>query len=186
LRGDREKTLGSLIDVFGAKSFAVLFVLLLAVPALPLPTGGVTHVFELIAILVALQLVVNRKEIWLPERWRKTHIGGDRQQRFIRALMRIVRRLERISRPRLRFLFGHRISNVGFGLAVIIGSLAAFVAPPFSGLDTLPALGVVVMSIGFLLEDALIVFAGIAIVAAGIALEIVLGRAAFDVAQKLF
>ena len=38
LRSEHPRTIGSLIDVFEEKSFAVLFVLLLALPALPLPT----------------------------------------------------------------------------------------------------------------------------------------------------
>jgi hypothetical protein len=54
--------LGGLIDVFEKKSFALVFILLLCVPAL-LPTGGATHVFEIIAILVALQLVAGRDAI---------------------------------------------------------------------------------------------------------------------------
>ena len=57
LRSDEPKTLGSLVELFEEKSFAVIFVLLLAVPALPLPTGGATHVFEVIAMLLSLQLV---------------------------------------------------------------------------------------------------------------------------------
>lgn len=40
LVSEREKTLGSLIATFEDKSFAILFVLLLGVPALPLPTGA--------------------------------------------------------------------------------------------------------------------------------------------------
>jgi hypothetical protein len=51
------------------------------------------------------------------------------------------------------------------------------VAPPFSGLDTLPALGVVLLSLGVLLEDALIAAAGIAVGAGGIALVVLLSRA---------
>ena len=66
LSDDGPRTLGSLIDLFGLKSFALVFVLLLGIPALPLPTGGATHVFEIIAVLVALELIVGRKEIWLP------------------------------------------------------------------------------------------------------------------------
>jgi hypothetical protein len=58
-----------------------------------------------------------------------------------------------------------------------VGSTAAFLAPPFSGLDTLPALGVVVLSLGVLLEDALVVIAAVLIGAVGIAIEIALGRA---------
>ena len=56
--------------------------------------------------------------------------------------------------------------------------LGAFVAPPFSGLDTLPSLGVVLLSLGVLLEDALIATAGIAIGAGGISLVLLLSRAA--------
>ena len=52
------------------EGFALLFVLLLGVPALPLPTGGATHVFEVIAVLLALQLIMGRDKIWLPQRWR--------------------------------------------------------------------------------------------------------------------
>jgi hypothetical protein len=129
LAGEGDKTLGGLVDVFGKKSFAILFVLLLGVSALPLPTGGATHVFEIIAALLALQLILGREEIWLPERWRKLELAGPKQQRFISGLMRLIRRLERFSRPRLTFLFEHRLSNVVFGLLVLGGAAGAFLAP---------------------------------------------------------
>jgi hypothetical protein len=58
LNSDGDKTLSGLIELFQEKSFAILFVLLLGVSALPLPTGGVTHVFEIVAVLLALQLVI--------------------------------------------------------------------------------------------------------------------------------
>jgi hypothetical protein len=54
LTGDGDKTLGRLVEMFEEKSFAILFVLLLGVPALPLPTGGATHVFEIVAVVLAL------------------------------------------------------------------------------------------------------------------------------------
>jgi hypothetical protein len=177
LAGDRDKTLGGLANVFGEKSFAVLFALLLCVPALPLPTGGATHVFEVIAVLLALQLIAGRSQIWLPRRWQALDLAGAKRERFVHALVRLIRRLERVSRPRLTFLFEHRLSNVIFGALVAVGSTAAFLAPPFSGLDTLPALGVVVLSLGVLLEDALVVIAAVLIGAVGIAIEIALGRA---------
>ncbi|HEY4427928.1 MAG TPA: exopolysaccharide biosynthesis protein [Solirubrobacteraceae bacterium] len=178
LGGEGEKSLGGLIDVFGDKGFALLFVLLLGVPALPLPTGGATHVFEAVAVLVALQLIIGRDRIWLPERWRRLELAGKRQQRFVNALIRWIHRLERISRPRLTFLFDHRLSNAVFGLLVVGGSVAAFVAPPFTGLDTLPALGVVLLSLGVLLEDFIVVVVALIVGAAGVVLEVVLGSAA--------
>jgi hypothetical protein len=136
-------------------------------------------------VLLALELLAGRREIWLPERWRKLELAGEKRQRFITALLKLVRRLERLSRPRLRRLFGHRASDVVFALLVIAGSLGAFLAPPFTGLDTLPALSVVLLSLGVLLEDFLIVVVALAVGVAGIALDLVLGGAAINALGSL-
>jgi hypothetical protein len=186
LTGEGDRTLGTLVDVFEEKSFAIAFVLLMGVPALPLPTGGVTHVFEIISVLLALELIVGRDQIWLPKRWQRMNLAGPRQQKFLNGLMKVIRFFERYSKPRLTFLFGHRITNAVFGVVVIAGAVGAFVAPPFTGLDTLPSLGVVIVSLGILLEDVVVVAVGLVVGAAGVLLEIVLGKAALDEAKKLF
>src|SRR3954471_19405947 len=95
LESDGEKTLGSMVELFEEKSFAMLFVVLLGVPALPLPTGGATHVFEVVAALLALQLIAGRDQIWIPARWRATELSGGKSERFIRMQMRLIGRLER-------------------------------------------------------------------------------------------
>ena len=100
--------------------------------------------------------------------------------------MKVIRWIERFSRPRLRFLFDHRASNSVFGLLVIAGSLGAFLAPPFTGLDTLPALGVVLLSLGVLLEDFAVVVLALIVGGAGVLLEIVLDRAAVRGVGNLF
>ena len=46
LKSNKPKTLLSLDKVFAEKSFAIIFILLLAPSALPVPTGGITTVFE--------------------------------------------------------------------------------------------------------------------------------------------
>jgi hypothetical protein len=159
---------------------------LLGVPALPLPTGGVTHVFEIVVVVLAAQLLVGRETIWLPQRWRKLDLAGPRQHRFITGLIKWIGRLESISKPRLQFLFDHRLSNVVFALLIIASAVGAFAAPPFTGLDTLPALGGVLIALGVLLEDFAVVVAGVVVGAAGIALEFVLGKAAVNGIGKLF
>ncbi len=186
LEGDTDKTLGSLVEVFGEKSFAILFVVLLGVPALPLPTGGATHVFEIIAALLALQLIVGRDQIWLPQKWCKLELAGPKQQRFITGLMKLIRRLERFSRPRLRFLFETRVSNSVYGLLALGGTAGAFFAPPFTGLDTLPALGVVLLSLGVLLEDVIVVAIGLVVGIAGVLLEIIVGSAVVHGVSSIF
>ena len=68
-----------MIEVLGKRAPALIFAILLAVPAPALPRCGATHVFKLIAIVLALELIVGRDEIWLPARWRarKVNPAGD-------------------------------------------------------------------------------------------------------------
>ena len=186
LTGDGDKTLGGLTGVFEEKSFAILFVLLLGVSALPIPTGGATHVFDVIAVLTAAQLVIGRAHPWIPQRWMGLNLGGPKQQKFISALLKAIRWLERFSRPRMAWVFDHWLTNAAFGLVVIAFTAGAFFAPPFSGLDTLPALGVVLVSLGVLLEDIAIVAVGLVVGVGGIIAEVVLGKAAVDGIGKLF
>ncbi len=64
-----------MIEVFGKRAFALIFAILLAGPALSLPGCGATHVFKLIAIVLALELIGGRDEIWLPARWRARKVN---------------------------------------------------------------------------------------------------------------
>jgi hypothetical protein len=186
LRSDQPRTIGSLIDVFEEKSFAVLFVLLLAVPALPLPTGGVTHVFEVIAMLLALELIVGRRKVWLPERWRAREIGMPTRERFATTLLPRIRWIERHSHAHLGFLLSHRIAGIVYGAVTLVLVLTAFLAPPFTGLDTIPSIGVVLISLGVLLEDPILGGIGFVVGGAGVLIVFLLGRAAVDAIRGLF
>jgi hypothetical protein len=186
LRSRDPKTIGSLIDLFEEKSFAVLFILLLAVPALPLPTGGVTHVFEVIAMLLALELIAGRRKVWLPERWRSREIGPEMRERFSKSLLPRIRWIERHSHARLGFLLSYRFAGIVYGAVTLLLVVTAFLAPPFTGLDTIPSIGVVLISLGVLLEDPVLGTIGFVVGAAGVLIVFLLGRAAVDVVRGLF
>jgi hypothetical protein len=185
LGSDRPKTLGNITELFGPRSFALVFVLLMALPALPLPTGGATHVFEIVTMLVALQLVVGRRCIWLPARWQRLQLASPSRQKLLNALLRRIRWLERFSRPRATSLFDHRATTSAFGLLVFALTLSAFLAPPFSGLDTLPSLGVVVIGLGVLNRDIVLALAGAVIGAVGVATVLALGNLVVKAAQHV-
>jgi hypothetical protein len=185
--GGDDTTLGGLVALFGQRSFALLFVVLMALPALPIPTGGATHVFEIVVALVALQLIAGREAIWIPQRWMGLRIAGKNgDAKFVHGLVKLISRLERLSRPRFAFLFDRRLTNIVFGLLVIGGCAGAFLAPPFSGLDTLPAMGVVVLSLGVLLKDVVMAAVGIAIGTIGVFVEIFLGKALINWLRGFF
>ena len=175
LRSEDPKTLGAMGGVFAEKGFAVTIMLLMVLPATPLPTGGVTHVFEAITVLLAAQMVVGRRTIWLPERWQKRELGETITGKAIPFIVRWVRRVERISRPRWARLFGQRWVLRLLGLILMTFALGAAFAPPFSGLDTFPALGAVLVSLSIILEDVVVLAIGTAIGTGGIVLIITIG-----------
>lgn len=177
LQSDRKKTIGDLVETFGPRSFAVLFIVLMALPALPLPTGAVSHVLEVVAMLLALELIVGRREVWIPKRFESREIKGISNPKFTRVLLSRIRWFERFSRPRMTGLLENRLTGVAFGAGVFGMALTAFLAPPFSGLDTLPSLGVVVLSLGVLLGDVLIAGLGVGVGTLGLVLIIGLGKA---------
>jgi hypothetical protein len=186
LRIADDKTLGGMSKLFGEKSFAIIFLLLMALPALPIPTGGITHVTEIICMLVSLQLIVGRKTIWLPKRWQKLNAGKFLEGKAGSKLIGFISWFERFSRHRWGGLLTRTPVPNLIGLVILLFTMAAFVAPPFSGLDTLPALGVVVISLALILEDSLVVLAGILIGAGGIALEVAAGTALYEGVTHIF
>lgn len=176
LISNKPKTIQGLIDHFAEKSFAVLFLILLAIPALPLPTGGVTHIFEIIAMLLALELTAGMSKVWLPKRWRRLKLPAKMQSSTLPFLVKALQKTERYSQVRLRSLLKKSITARIIGLLVLTFSLFAFVAPPFSGLDTLPALGVVFISLAIILDDFILLLLGLVIGLVGIGLVIGTGK----------
>ena len=62
----------------------------------------------------------------------------------------------------------------------------ALLAPPFSGLDTLPALGVVTICLAIILEDAIVLGIGMVIGSGGLVLIVTIGAAVAHFLQDRF
>jgi hypothetical protein len=179
LSSKKPKTLQNLIDKFQEKSFAILFLLLMATPALPLPTGGISHVFELIVLLLSLELIIGRRTVWLPKRWLKLTLPKKFEKAALKPLLKLILKAEKYSRPRLSKLLDNSLLVRVLGLVVFTLTLFAFLAPPFSGLDTLPALGVVFISLALILEDYILGVIGLIVGLVGAGIVLTLGSLVF-------
>jgi hypothetical protein len=175
LRAEGPKTLGGLGSVFAERAFAVMVLLLMFVPALPLPTGGISHAFEIIAVLIAGQMVIGLKAVWLPRRWQARELGPLLTEKAIPFMTRWIRRFERLSRRRGARLLEFHLSQRIIGVLLIALAITALVAPPFSGLDTLPAAGAVIVCLGYILRDVLVIAIGTVVGAAGAVLIVTIG-----------
>lgn len=180
LYGPKPVTVQGLLETFDEKSYAILFLLLMAIPALPLPTGGLTHIFEVIVLLLAIELFIGKTHIWLPKSWLSKTLPRTLQSTVLPRGMKILQWLEGHSKQRFASLLRNPITTRLFGVIVFVFTLFALVAPPFSGLDTLPALGVVVISLALILEDGLLSLLGVFIGTTGVIVALLLGKAAFQ------
>lgn len=186
LRTDGIKTVGTLTDVFAERAFAVTILLLMFLPALPLPTGGITHVFEAITVIVAAEMVVGVRRLWIPQRLRQRDLRSSVTEKAIPFMVRRIRWFERLSRPRWERLVNSRLFHRLSGLIFIGLAVAAALAPPFSGLDTLPALGAVVIALGLILADIVVFAIGVIIGTGGVVLIVTVGAALFQAVRHLF
>ena len=107
-------------------------------------------------------------------------------EKAVPFISRRIRWFERFSRPRGVRLFRNRLSLSFVGLVIVAFAVAAALSPPFSGLDTLPSLGAVVVALAIILEDVVVLGIGAAIGLTGIALSITLGAAAVRLVGGLF
>ena len=121
-----------------------------------------------------------------PRRLSVTGLGAVEARRCFDPQLALEAVELRISRPRGRWLFGHRLSGSVFGLAALGLALTAFLAPPFSGLDTLPSIGLVVLALGYLLTDIVVVAAGAVIGVLGVASVMFHGSIAVKFFKSIF
>jgi hypothetical protein len=186
LQSKKPKTIGAMLDTLDEKGFAFLFFILLLLPALPIPTAGLSHVFEAIACLVAVQLMIGRREVWIPDFLAQKQLPQSLAQRIIPYTIKRVRFFEKYTSSNMRAVLRTKIFRVCLGLFVVVFSGFAFFAPPLSMLDTLPSLGVVGMSLGVILDDIRIVMTGWLVGMIGVVLTVALsGSILYIVAQSL-
>ena len=100
-------------------------------------------------------------------------------------MIRWIRRVERFSRPRGARLFEQGWMLRLLGLLMIGFAVGAAIAPPFSGLDTLPAMGAVAVALAIILEDMVVLAIGTAIGTGGIILILTIGAAIVRILRTL-
>jgi hypothetical protein len=131
-------------------------------------------------VMVVAQMVLGRDELWLPRRFRDHELGETMTGKAIPRILNVVRWFERWARPRLARVLDRRPVKSLLAVFLLVFVAGALFAPPFSGLDTLPSLGVVIACLGIIFSDAIIVGLGLLVGAAGIALVILLGSVAWS------
>lgn len=153
-------TLSMVMGLLGKESFLILSVFLTLPFLVPVSIPGVSTAFGAIILLIGISLLLNRQP-WLPDRFMMHVFPTDKIRTCLSQGLIWIKRLERISHRRVPSLcHGHLISKIN-GLVVVASSIL-LMAPlafiPFS--NTLPALAILLLSIGILQHDGFFVLLG--------------------------
>ena len=166
---------GEILDRFGDRSFGAVM-LLLALPNMaPLPPGAST-LFGLPMILVAAQLALGRRAIWLPASLRRRSIAAPLFARIVTATRPYLRWAERLLRPRLTFMLGATAIRLT-GAACVI--LAILIALPIPLANFVSGLAVTAFALGLLRQDGAAIIAGWTVTAVSIGATALVSGAAW-------
>ena len=171
--------IAELLDGFGDRSFGAVM-LLLALPNLvPLPPGAST-IFGLPLILVAGQLALGGRTVWLPQSIRRRSIATSVFSKIVNATRPPLRRAERLLTPRLSFMLAPLVVRL-VGVACVV--LAILIALPIPLANFLSGLAVAAFALGLLRHDGVAILFGWAATAVSVGATVLVSGAVWIAAE---
>jgi hypothetical protein len=164
---ERSVTLGELLPGIAPRDHALLTAVLSVGFCHPIPLPGLSTLCGLIIAVAGGRMALGLGP-WVPQRWRARPLPGPRLEKIFAFGARLMRKFERVIKPRGRWLSNHPWTQRASGVAIALcGLLLAVPAPPGTALP--PAAAILLISVGTLEADLLFLAAGYAALAFNIA-----------------
>ncbi|MDJ0675447.1 MAG: exopolysaccharide biosynthesis protein [Calothrix sp. MO_167.B42] len=165
-----EVNLTDILLLGGERIFGFLFVILSLPSALPVPAPGYSIPFGILMLVLAIQLIIGAKTPWLPKKMAKHPIKLETVQKFLKAGLPWLRRIEAITRPRLSYICTTLPGKATIGVAIALMSISMMI--PIPGTNTLPAIGIFVTGFGLQEDDGAITLGGLVLCLMGVAVSV--------------
>lgn len=141
-----------------ARAFGV-FLIIFAVPNLIPTPPGFSTIAGLLILVVAVQLVLGRTSLWLPQRLGYRSMQTRHLVRVIEWTVPKLQRIERFSRPRAVWLT-RLAARRPIGLLIVVLAIIMALPIPVVG-NSPPAFAITLMGFGMLERDGVWVAAGV-------------------------
>ncbi len=159
VRGQSDRiSVAEIADALDARAFGLATLIFSLPSVVPMPPG-VPTVVGIALLIVSVQMVIGRHELWLPGFLSKRSFS---RQALVSAFEKMAPRLEaveKIAKPRLLFMTG-KIGTVLIGLVVLIMAIILILPLPPGG-NFPPALACAVLGMGLAERDGVIVLVGL-------------------------
>jgi hypothetical protein len=168
-----------ILESLGTRSFGSLFLFAALPPLTPVSTiPGVPSTVGIITILTALQLLMGRPSIWLPQVILRHSIDRARLGKALSSLQPVARRIDKLLRPSLPMMT-RRSATCVIGLCCLllgIMMLPLEIVPFTSGI---PAFPVALFGLALISRDGRVAIAGF--IAAVLAVAVVVAILFFGI-----
>jgi hypothetical protein len=164
-------TTGELVERLSARGLAPV---VLAMGLLNIVTiiPGSSTIMGLPLVFLGISLMIGARRLWLPQKFRDRAFDRARLKSMIDRIIPYVQKLERLAHPRYWPGFDYVIDRA-FGAFVFVLALCISLPIPFG--NTMPAISIILVSLGFMARDGLWVVAGL--FAATLAVGVIIGVA---------
>lgn len=183
LGGGGDVAIGDIVRQLGGDASVGWLLLLLAVPALvPSPGVPLGIVFGTALAILALSLTFGPRPVRLPKWIARRRLAARYLDAASARLGPMIRRLERLTRPRLATLVQPWAIRV-LGLVVLVNAVLIILPIPLG--NTLPAMAVMSLALGLIARDGMAVAAGLGLSATALAASAALVGGAVWLAEVL-
>lgn len=152
-----EIRLKDLLNQMDSRAFGSTLLIFALPEALPLPIAGISAILGIPLMLVSAQLVLGFQRPWLPKWVIDRPFKRERFEPIVYRALRPLEKLERLLKPRWRFLTIPLVERL-IGLLLLL--LAIVIALPIPFGNILPAIAIVVISLGLIEGDGLMIAIG--------------------------
>lgn len=160
-------TLGRIVDTLGDRAYGALMLLFAAPNILPTPPGF-SAILGAPLVLLAAQLAFGSERPWFPDWVRERSVARVDYIRVAARLIPILQRSEKLLRPRLPFLTNWTAERL-IGVLCLVLSISILLPIPLG--NSVPALGVTVLSLAIMEKDGIAAILGVLVGIAGLALS---------------
>lgn len=151
-------SLGELVESVGDRGYGLLIAALALPNVLPLYLPGLSAVFGLPLVFVAVQLALGRPSLWLPRYALERTIARTQFARMTGAIVPRLARLERSLKPRWPRFAGPAVERIAGALAVVLGLLLSLPIP-FTNIPL--SIPLVLLGMGLAERDGVVILTGL-------------------------
>lgn len=180
-------TVGQLRKVLKGRGFALLIILFALPFLLPLPLPGLSTPFGLAIAFLGFRMALGKRP-WFPERIQHIKIYYSTLEKIVAKAIRVAIFLEKVIKPRLSWMRHRGLARL-IGFVIMVNGLLLCLPLPFPLTNSIPALAIILLTLGRIERDGVFTLAGgfVSLLGAGyIMFWLQLGKAGLESLAKFW